>query len=52
MKFVFDYSKADPSAHNYALKKLREKFGNKGRCTLFDYIKFYAEGLELREKRR
>ena len=45
MEIVFDYSKADPKAHNYAVKKLREEFGEHGKCTLADYIRYYCEKL-------
>ena len=49
-EFVFDYSKTNPEAHDYALKKLKEKFGEHGECTLLHYVIFYSEGLEKTEK--
>jgi len=51
LSYTFDYSKADLEAHNYAVEKLREKFGDKGRCTLLDYILFYGEALKKEEDR-
>lgn len=44
-----DFSKANPKAHNYAVDKLVEKFGEKGKCTFLDYIKLYGERLNMEE---
>jgi hypothetical protein len=47
MEIKLNYSKANPEAHNYAVDKLREKFGKKGHCTILDYVILYCEGLEM-----
>lgn len=49
--FSVDFSKATPEAHNYAVEKLREKFGEKGKCNLLDYLVFYAEKLKQLENK-
>jgi len=43
--YTVDFTNADEDAHEYAVKKLTEKFGPKGDCTLLDYIMFYGEYL-------
>jgi len=43
--YTVDFTNADDDAHEYSVKKLMEKFGPKGDCTLLDYILFYGEYL-------
>jgi len=43
--YEVDFTNADPEAHTYAVTKLTEKFGPKGKCTLLDYLAFYSEKL-------
>ncbi|GAG77101.1 unnamed protein product [marine sediment metagenome] len=46
MPYSVDFNGAFLDAHTYAVEKLLEKFGPKGRCTLLDYVLFYGEYLE------
>lgn len=46
MPYSVDFNGAFKDAHEYAVKKLTEKFGPKGRCSLLDYVLFYGEYLE------
>ena len=43
--YSVDFNGAFLDAHTYAVDKLIEKFGPKGRCTLLDYVMFYGEHL-------
>ena len=52
LNVTVDFSKAIPEAHNYAVDKLREKFGEHGKCTLLDYAEFYGEKLIEMEKKK
>jgi len=38
------------ACHNYAVQKLKEKFGPSGNCTMLDYVKFYGEKLKELQK--
>ena len=38
------------ACHNYAVRKLKEKFGENGHCTMMDYVMFYGEELERRQR--
>lgn len=46
MNAVVDFTDAYPECHNYAVEKLMEKFGPKGKCTLLDYVMFYGEAID------
>ena len=52
LNITVDFSKAIPEAHNYAVDKLREKFGEHGKCTMLDYAMFYGEKLIEMEKEK
>jgi len=50
LNITVDFSNANPEAHNYAVDKLKEKFGEHGKCTMLDYAEFYGEKLIEMEK--
>ena len=50
LNITVDFSNANPEAHNYTLDKLKEKFGEHGKCTMLEYAIFYGEKLIDMEK--